>query len=96
MNTPKMNNPNRRKDYDDDYIIIPYRCILCNERSHGHGNNPFPLASEGKACDSCNRDVVYWRVRMQEEMTKEGSTGAKKSDDEKVADEDEDDQEDEE
>jgi len=29
-------------------------CVLCGAYIYGHGNNPDPLAREGKCCDHCN------------------------------------------
>lgn len=33
-------------------------CVLCGEEIEGYGNNPAPLADEGKCCDSCNSKRV--------------------------------------
>ena len=44
-------------------------CVLCDdiitENEHGWagGNNPEPLASEGRCCDNCNWDVIAARLR---------------------------------
>jgi len=37
-------------------------CVLCDEQIKGYGHNPYPLADEGKCCDSCNADVVSERI----------------------------------
>lgn len=37
-------------------------CILCGEELGGMGNNPWPLAVEGRCCDACNRRVVMARM----------------------------------
>ena len=33
-------------------------CVLCGKHIDGYGNNPAPLADEGKCCDSCNSKRV--------------------------------------
>lgn len=33
-------------------------CCLCGALVLGGGNNPAPLADEGRCCDRCNRDKV--------------------------------------
>lgn len=33
-------------------------CVLCGKHINGHGNNPAPLADEGKCCDACNKTKV--------------------------------------
>lgn len=33
-------------------------CCLCGAELKGHGNNPVPLAAEGKCCDKCNAEKV--------------------------------------
>lgn len=33
-------------------------CILCGKHIEGYGNNPAPLADEGKCCDECNKTKV--------------------------------------
>ena len=37
-------------------------CVLCGAEIKGYGHNPYPLADEGKCCDSCNVDVVSERI----------------------------------
>ena len=34
------------------------KCVLCGKEIEGYGNNPAPLADEGKCCDSCNSKRV--------------------------------------
>ena len=34
------------------------KCVLCGKEIKGYGNNPAPLADEGKCCDSCNSKRV--------------------------------------
>lgn len=34
------------------------KCVLCGKEIEGYGNNPAPLADEGKCCDSCNTKRV--------------------------------------
>jgi len=44
-------------------VSIPtYDCTLCNGTFNGYGNNPWPLAAEGRCCDSCNVDVLVARM----------------------------------
>lgn len=33
-------------------------CVLCGKHINGYGNNPAPLADEGKCCDECNKTKV--------------------------------------
>jgi len=35
-----------------------YVCCLCKESKQGWGNNPYPLAEEGRCCDECNNNKV--------------------------------------
>ena len=41
-----------------------FECVLCNEQTHGYGNNPYPLADDGRCCDKCNIDVVHERISL--------------------------------
>jgi uncharacterized membrane protein len=47
----------------------PLICVLCDreitENEHGWagGNNPEPLASEGRCCDPCNTLVIIARLK---------------------------------
>ena len=44
-------------------VSIPtYDCTLCGESFNGYGNNPWPLASEGRCCNTCNADVLVSRI----------------------------------
>lgn len=40
------------------------RCVLCGCEFEGYGNNPAPLAREGRCCDACNMQVVEARLKM--------------------------------
>ncbi len=33
-------------------------CVICEKRSMGYGNNPFPVKKDGICCDLCNYQVV--------------------------------------
>ena len=33
-------------------------CCICGKTFTGYGNNPWPVMSNGKCCDSCNFEVV--------------------------------------
>jgi hypothetical protein len=33
-------------------------CSICGTTFEGYGNNPAPVTSEGRACDSCNATKV--------------------------------------
>ena len=39
-----------------------FTCCLCCKTGKGFGNNPFPVANEGKCCDSCNITVIRARI----------------------------------
>ncbi len=44
-------------------IYLPKKkCVLCNKKFDGHGNNPDPLAKKGLCCKECNYDVIEARV----------------------------------
>ena len=34
------------------------KCVLCGGEIKGYGNNPAPLADEGRCCDDCNKSKV--------------------------------------
>lgn len=38
-------------------------CCLCGAYIRGFGNNPDPLAMEGRCCDDCNIKVIEARMR---------------------------------
>jgi hypothetical protein len=53
------------KLYLDSWVVEPIeraihliekdpRCVLCNKKLLGFGNNPAPLSDSGLCCDSCN------------------------------------------
>lgn len=39
-----------------------YICVVCHKESEGYGNNPFPLKTEGRCCNECNRKVILLRM----------------------------------
>ena len=39
-----------------------FKCVLYEKYCQGFGNNPQPLAKEGKCCDSCNVSVILARL----------------------------------
>jgi uncharacterized membrane protein len=45
-------------------------CVLCNTaitpNAYGwaYGNNPAPLAEEGRCCDACNAKVIVARLKV--------------------------------
>ena len=49
-------------------------CVLCGKHINGHGNNPAPLADEGKCCDECNKTKVI-PARMKAMQGKEMDEG---------------------
>lgn len=42
-----------KEELEDDH-----KCCICGEPIEGHGNNPFPVKTEGDCCDKCNAEVV--------------------------------------
>lgn len=34
------------------------KCCICHKTFIGYGNNPFPIYSTGKCCDTCNKNIV--------------------------------------
>lgn len=43
---------------DKDLTEDKETCVLCGKHIDGYGNNPAPLADEGKCCDECNSTKV--------------------------------------
>lgn len=43
------------------------RCVLCGCELGGYGNNPYPLATEGRCCDFCDMKVVAERMKRVRE-----------------------------
>jgi len=40
-------------------------CVMCNAPIIDYGNNPWPLAEDGRCCDNCNiTKVVPARINM--------------------------------
>ena len=39
-----------------------FKCVICNRKSTGYGNNPYPVSLSGLCCDNCNRLVVMDRI----------------------------------
>lgn len=33
------------------------KCVFCNDKIYGYGNNPLPII-EGRCCDRCNKRLV--------------------------------------
>ena len=33
-------------------------CVLCGEKFEGFGNNPVPVAQDGRCCDMCDENKV--------------------------------------
>ena len=49
-----------------DTMRLEYTCVLCKAKVQGWGNNPWPLANEGKCCEVCNRlQVLPARLARQ-------------------------------
>ena len=62
-----------KEDFEDENVDEPvekdekpveeeledeHKCCICGEPIEGHGNNPFPVKTEGDCCDKCNAEVV--------------------------------------
>lgn len=62
-----------KEDFEDENVSEPaekdeepvaeeledeHKCCICGEPIEGHGNNPFPVKTEGDCCDKCNAEVV--------------------------------------
>ena len=43
--------------------LIIEKCVLCGEDFVGLGNNPHPLADNGRCCDKCDIKVVSERLK---------------------------------
>jgi hypothetical protein len=43
------------------------KCVLCGCELEGYGNNPYPLATEGRCCDSCDMQVIAARIKQVRE-----------------------------
>ena len=49
-----------------------HKCCICGEPIEGHGNNPFPVKTEGDCCDKCNAEVVIpARIEKMKEAASE-------------------------
>ena len=48
-------------ELDEETLDKKFICVLCNEVFDGYGNNPEPLAEEGRCCDKCNNEVIARR-----------------------------------
>lgn len=55
------------------------KCCICGKEFEGHGNNPYPLKSDGRCCDECNIAIVVpERVDIYlEKNKKEGKNDVK-------------------
>lgn len=53
-------------EYEDRLVEeVEKRCCICAEKFEGHGNNPEPVAHEGRCCDACNlKFVVPARIEL--------------------------------
>lgn len=51
-------------------------CVLCGQPIIGYGNNPWPLAEEGRCCDECNELVIMARIGnlIKKKEESEGAT----------------------
>lgn len=49
---------------DEEY----WECVICHDEWSGFGNNPWPLADEGRCCDDCNVEVIVARLRNMREV----------------------------
>ena len=47
--------------FGEEVLEKKFICVLCNEVAEGYGNNPEPLAKEGRCCDKCNNEVIARR-----------------------------------
>ena len=39
-----------------------YKCVICNRKFSGWGNNPYPLKDKGECCNGCNDYVIAKRI----------------------------------
>lgn len=59
-----------------DTMRLEYTCVLCNARVSGWGNNPWPLANEGKCCEVCNLlQVLPARLARQRAADEQAGAG---------------------
>jgi len=42
------------------------KCILCQRKIKGRGNNTRPLA-KGQCCDLCNNKVIEFRIKLSQQ-----------------------------
>ena len=40
-----------------------FKCCICGKLCEGFGNNPYPLQTEGRCCDDCNKLVIIARIK---------------------------------
>ena len=62
------------------------KCCLCGCDYDEFGNNPFPLANEGKCCDTCNQEVIKARLKAIFKEHEESNIVSDKSKDDKGSD----------
>ena len=76
-----------KEDFEDENVSEPvakdeepvaeelkdeHKCCICGEPIEGHGNNPFPVKTEGDCCDKCNAEVVIpARIEKMKEAASE-------------------------
>lgn len=56
--TPEMLPLDKLKKESIDIKDKTFKCCLCGKECTGYGNNPEPLAKEGRCCDKCNSTKV--------------------------------------
>jgi hypothetical protein len=54
----------------------PEKCVLCDKFFDEWGNNPWPLAEEGRCCDDCNLNVIAARLLDMARRTRGGKNNA--------------------
>ena len=69
-------NPEETKVYTSNFtaeeLKDEHKCCICGEPIEGHGNNPFPVKTEGDCCDKCNAEVVIpARIEKMKEAASE-------------------------
>jgi DNA-directed RNA polymerase subunit RPC12/RpoP len=69
----KMNDERDDNIRDGRYEVVgqfslknrtQFKCVLCDRKVWGYGNNPAPLATDGLCCEPCNLKVLLARIKL--------------------------------
>ena len=68
---PNIERRPRILDFVEGTDVETHRCVICGGIFTGYGNNPDPIAEDGRCCDSCNAHyVIPARLNMIREASR--------------------------